>query len=44
MECYYYLLDVQDLLADRKSQYERRFGEPSGTCFFRGVEFGKKMF
>ena len=27
MECYYYLLDVQDLLADRKSQYERRFGE-----------------
>ena len=40
MECYYYLLDVQDLLADRKSQYERRF---LGHAFSR-MEFGKKMF
>ena len=28
MECYYYLPDDQDLLADGKSQNERRFGEP----------------
>ena len=36
MECYYYLLDVQDLLADRKSQYERRFGESFWDIFFEG--------
>ena len=27
MECYCYLRNVQDLLADRKTPYERRFGE-----------------
>ena len=27
-ECYCYLRDVQDLLADGKPPYERRFGEP----------------
>ena len=29
MECYCYLRNVQDLLADGKSPYERRFGESS---------------
>ena len=28
MECYCYLRNVQDLLSDGKTQYERRFGEP----------------
>ena len=28
MECYCYLRDVQDLFADGKTHYERRFGEP----------------
>ena len=28
VECYCYLRDVQDLLSDRKTPYERRFGEP----------------
>ena len=28
MECYCYLRNVQDLLAERKTPYERRFGEP----------------
>ena len=28
MECYCYLRNVQDLLADGKTPYERRFGEP----------------
>ena len=28
MECYCYLRNVQDLLADGKTLYERRFGEP----------------
>ena len=28
MECRCYLRDVQDLLADGKTPYERRFGEP----------------
>ena len=27
MECYGYLRNVQDLLADGKTPYERRFGE-----------------
>ena len=27
MECYCYLRNVQDLLADGKTPYERRFGE-----------------
>ena len=44
MECYYYLLDVQDLLADRKSQYERRFGESFWDMLFSRGEFGKQMF
>ena len=37
MECYCYLRNVQDLLADGKTQYERRFEEP-----FKGpiVPFG----
>ena len=28
MECYTYLRNVQDLLTDGKTPYERRFGEP----------------
>ena len=28
MECYCYLRNVQDVLADGKTTYERRFGEP----------------
>ena len=28
MECYTYLRNIQDLLSDGKSPYERRFGEP----------------
>ena len=28
LECYCYLQNVQDLLADGKTPYERRFGEP----------------
>ena len=28
MECYSYLRNVQDLLADGKTPYEKRFGEP----------------
>ena len=27
MECYTYLRNVQDLLSDGKTQYERRFGK-----------------
>ena len=30
MECYCYLRNVQDLLADGKTPHERRFGEPFG--------------
>ena len=30
MECYCYLRNVQDLLADGKMPYERRFGQPFG--------------
>ena len=28
MECYRYLRNIQDLLSDGKSPYERRFGVP----------------
>ena len=28
MECYTYLQNIQDLLSDGKTSYERRFGEP----------------
>ena len=28
MECYCYLRNIQDLLSDGKTPYERRFGEP----------------
>ena len=28
MECYTYLRNIQDLLSDKKTPYERRFGEP----------------
>ena len=37
MECYTYLRNIQDLLSDGKTPYERRFGEP-----FRGpiIPFG----
>ena len=28
MECYTYLRNIQDLLSDRKTAYERRFGVP----------------
>ena len=30
MECYTYLRNIQDLLSERKTPYERRFGKPSG--------------
>ena len=30
MECYCYLRNIQDLLPDGKSPYERRFGMPFG--------------
>ena len=28
MECYTYLRNIQDLLSDGKTPYEKRFGEP----------------
>ena len=31
MECYAYLRNIQDLLSDGKTPYERRFGEPFGS-------------
>ena len=34
MECYTYLRNIQDLLSDRKTPYERRFGQP-----FKGPMF-----
>ena len=30
MECYCYLRNIQELLADGKTPHERRFGEPFG--------------
>ena len=37
MECFCYLRNVQDLLADGKTPCERRFGEPfKGPVFFLG--------
>ena len=40
MECYCYLRNVQDLLADGKTPYERRFGES-----FKGpiIPFGAQV-
>ena len=40
MECYYYLLNVQDLLEDGKTPHERRFEEP-----FKGpiIPIGSKV-
>ena len=29
MECYTYLRNIQDLMSDGKTPYERRFGQPS---------------
>ena len=50
MECYCYLRNVQDLLADGKTPYERRFGEPkkgphpiSTKDQSRLHQFGKKV-
>ena len=37
MECYYHLRNVQDLLSDGKTPYERRFGVP---CNGPVVPFG----
>ena len=34
MECYTYLRNVEDLLSDGKTPYERRFGEPFKGLFF----------
>ena len=35
MECYTYLRNIQDLLSDEKTPYERRFGEPlQGSIIF----------
>ena len=44
MECYCCLGDDQDLLADGKSQNERRFGESFVDMLCSRVEFGKKIF
>ena len=33
MECYTYLRNVQDLLSDGKTPYERRYGMPFSHCF-----------
>ena len=38
MECHCYLRDVQDLLPDGRTSYERRFGEPKDRSF-RLVQF-----
>ena len=40
MECYCYLRNIQDLLFDGKTPYERRFGEP-----FKGpiIPFGSMV-
>ena len=37
MECYTYLRNIQDLLSDGKTPYERRFGEP---CKGPNIPFG----
>ena len=37
MECFCFLRNVQDLLADGKTPYERRFGEPFKVP---GIPFG----
>ena len=37
MECYTYLRNVTDLLSDRKTPYERRFGQP---CNGPSIPFG----
>ena len=42
MECHAYLRNVQDLLSDGKTPYERRFGEPfegSTISFGSSVEY-----
>ena len=40
MECHCYLQNVQDLLADGKTPYERRFGEPlKGPLWLNVVEY-----
>ena len=45
MECYCYLRNLQDLLSDRKTPYERRFGEPlKGPVIPRGSMVKKKQF
>ena len=45
LECYYYLQDGQDLLADVKSQYERNLVNHSKDMLYSRVgEFGKKIF
>ena len=42
MECYCYLRNVQDLLADGKTPYERRFGEPfKGPLIPLGAAMGE---
>ena len=37
MECYCYLRNVQDFLADRKTPFERRFGEPFKGPIIPGI-------
>ena len=44
VECYCCLRDDQDLLADGKSQNERRFGESFQDMLCSRCEFGKKIF
>ena len=45
MECCCYLRNVQDLLADGKTPYERRFGEPfEGPVILFGTMREKILF
>ena len=39
MECYTYLRNIQDLLSDGKTPYERRFGKPFKDRSFRLVHW-----
>ena len=39
MKCHYYLQDAQDLLADGKTLYERRFGESLKDQLFHLVHW-----
>ena len=42
MECYCHLRNIQDLLSDGKTPYERRFGMPFNGQVLRKTNLGKK--